>query len=113
MACLDCPEPKEPTVQKAVGFKAWYVGGRTYDKDWSRMPDDGVLAVKVFFSDGLSRMCSGNDWYGLLVLSPDSWTIVHNNNEDNLERYPNAIWKRGMWTSEEEMHRVSAELSDA
>jgi hypothetical protein len=70
------------------------------------MPDDGMLAVKVFFNDGLSRNCAGNDWYGLLVSSPDTWTVIHNNNEDNEERYPTALWKRGQWTSEAEMHAV-------
>ena len=104
----------EPTVQQAVRFKAWYVGGVVYEGDsslWGRMPDDGMLAVKVFFNDGLSRMCSGNDWYGLLVISPDSWTIIHNNNEDNAERYPNALFKRGKWTSEAEMQAVNEALN--
>jgi hypothetical protein len=116
MACLDCPpvEESEKPPQHAVSWRAWYTGGRTFEggsQDWSKLPDDGVLAVKVFFSDGFSRQCSGNDWYGLLVLSPDEWSIIHNNNTDNLERYPNALWKRGMWTSETEMERVNRELS--
>jgi hypothetical protein len=109
VACVGCQPPKEPTVQHAVGWKAWYIGGRVYESassSWGDLPDDGVLAVKVFFNDNTSRNCNGNDQYGLLILSPDSWTIIHNNNEDNLERYPNAIWKRGKWTSEEEMNAV-------
>ena len=111
--CVNCPEPKEPAVQKAVSFKAWYIGGKTYEGDsseWGKMPDDGLLAVKVFFSDGLSRVCSGNDWYGLLIIDADTWTVIHNNNEDNQERYPTALWKRGKWTSEKEMQAVSRAL---
>jgi hypothetical protein len=114
VGCVDCPEPREPTVQRAVSFRAWYIGGKVYEggsHDWAKLPDDGVLAVKVFFSDGTARNCNGNDWYGLLVVSPDSWTVVHNNNEDNEKRYPNALWKRGMWTSEEEMNRVAEAMN--
>jgi hypothetical protein len=111
VSCTDCGKQveRESEPQRAVRFRAWYTSGRVYEGDssgWGEMPDDGVLAVKVFFSDGLSRNCSGNDWYGLLVLSPDAWTIIHNNNEDNLERYPTALWKRGKWTSEAEMQAV-------
>lgn len=93
---------------------AWYVGGSTFEggrDEWGALPDDGVLAVKVCFNDGTARVCSGNDWYGLLQTSSDSFTIIHNNNEDNEKRYPNAVFKRGKWTSEEEMQAVNDALS--
>jgi hypothetical protein len=115
MACVGCPPPKEPEVQKAVRFKAWYIGGFFFEGDssaWGEMPDDGMLAVKVFFNDDTARNCAGNDWYGLLVLSPDSWTVIHNNNTDNDKRYPTALWKRGKWTTEDEMHQVIQKMSD-
>ena len=109
MACVGCPPPKEPAAQKAVRFKAWYIGGKVYEGDssaWGKMPDDGVLAVKVYFNDGTARNCNGNDWYGLLLFDDQSWTIAHNNNEDNAKRYPTGLWKRGQWTSEQEMNAV-------
>lgn len=116
MPCVGCPPPKEPKVQRAVRFRAWYTGGRVYEgdsSDWGKMPDDGVLAVKVFFNDGTARNCSGNDWYGLLLFDGGEWTVIHNNNEDNLERYPTALWKRGQWTSEAEMHEVERLMNEA
>lgn len=72
-----------------------------------------MLAVKVFFNDRTARNCSGNDWYGLLILGVDSWTIIHNNNEDNEKRYPAAIFKRGKWTSEAEMREVDTLMQEA
>lgn len=43
---------------------------------------------------------------------PRKKPILHNNNEDNEKRYPAACFKRGMWTDEAEMHRVTAEMAD-
>lgn len=116
--CVDCPEPQPPVVQRAVRWRAWYVGGLTFEggrEAWNALPGDGMLAVKVFFNDGLSRNCSGNDWYGLLVVSPDSFTVVHNNQpiEENERRYPTCLWKRGQWTVESEMQAVNAELAES
>jgi hypothetical protein len=116
VSCVGCPPPPEPKVQRAEKFRAWYVGGRTYEGDaseWGKMPGDGMLGVKVFFNDGTARNCSGNDWYGLLILDVDTWTIAHNNNEDNEKRYPTAIWKRGQWASEAEMHEVEQAMNGA
>jgi hypothetical protein len=117
MPCVGCPEPRPPTEQHAVSWKAWVVGGKVYEGDassWSALPDDGMLAVKVFFSDGLSRVCSGNDWYGLLPCPDGVYTIIHNNDPlaENEKRYPSAIWKRGKWTSDAEMQSVNAAMSE-
>lgn len=72
------------------------------------MPDDGVLAVKVFFSDGTARHCNGNDNYGLMLGSNGEWTIIHNDltQEENAERYPTTLWKRGKWVLESEMNEA-------
>jgi hypothetical protein len=92
-------------------WRVWYVGGGTYDgetfNDWCSIPDDGVLTVMLWFDDGTRRVEQGNDFY---FATPDG---VFGHNDDPLEineqRYPDASFKRGMWTTDEEMERVAAE----
>lgn len=115
MACTGCQDnPEKQKQQHAERFKAWYVGGDTFQgccEAWNDLPDDGCLAVKVWFNDGTARVCSGNDWYGLHVAPDGFWTLIHNNHEDNKIRYPDVVWKRGMWTSESEMQAVNDALA--
>jgi hypothetical protein len=117
--CKGCGEKREPVAgpQHATGFRAWYVGGSVYcggPDEWRALPDEGVLGVRVCFSDGTARVCSGNDWYGLLSTSDGFWTVIHNNDSlaENEKRYPSAIWKRGLGTSDAEMQSVNAAMSE-
>jgi hypothetical protein len=95
-----------------VKFKAWYAGGDTFQgccDAWEQdLPGDGVLCVKVWFENGASRVCAGDDWYGLLRTPDGHWTIIHNRDtaQENARRYPTVAWKRGTWTSEVEMAAV-------
>lgn len=118
MGCQGCIDPTKGHVkdQHAIHFKAWYVEGQTFQgccDAWNDLPADGVIGVKVFFNDGTARNCMGNDWYGLFQAPDGFWTVIHNNAEDNAVRYPAVSWKRGMWTSEAEIHAVSAAMNAA
>lgn len=114
MPCKDCP-PEPP--KHAVRWRAWYVGGQVFDSGavaWEALPDVGVLGVKVWFADGGARECSGDTWYWLHV-TPQGWTIAHSREpiEELRAVYGERHYKRGMWTLEEDMHRVNAEMSAA
>lgn len=116
MACTGCNEPTNAAApQHAVRFKAWYTEGRVFEgccKKWDALPEDGVLAVRVWFSDETSRVCSGDDWYAIVHFPDGFWTVIHNRESlsQNQTRYPEASWKAGRWTSEAEMQAVNAAL---
>ena len=96
-------------------WRVWYVGGRVRNGRtfgaWKRLPDDGVLTVMLWFDDGTRRVEQGNDSY---FATPEG---VFGHNDETAEqieaRYPGASVKRGMWTTDAEMHRVAAEAIEA
>ena len=105
-----------------AAWKAWYRGGQAYcgtTRDWEELPDEGVLAVVVVFDEKapgcdfyLRRMVSGSDLYWACEID-GHWTICQGSHEDKpARRYPGAIIKHGVWTSDEEMQRVNDEMRD-
>lgn len=107
------------------GFRCWYVddissdgytvtSGRTL-ADWEALPNDGLLCVMVYFGTDapsgkpLRRVATGSDYYFLFTATDGNWTIGDSSeNPDQIRaRYPNAIIKRGMWTSDSLMEEVN------
>ena len=105
-----------------LAWKAWYRGGQAYcstGREWASLPDEGVLAVVVVFDEccptsgvQLRRMISGSDLYWTCEIDGHE-TFCQGSHEDKpRRRYPGAIIKRGIWTSDEEMQRVNEEMKD-
>lgn len=95
-----------------VGWRAWYVGRRTYTSARTApedLPDDGLLYVVEY--TGLDtpkrHLHSGHDWY-FWWHGPEGLVIGGNSDslEENERRYPGAVFVRGKWTTHEEMKRV-------
>jgi hypothetical protein len=96
-------------------WRAWYTEGRIFDgegfEDWQALPDDGVLTVMLWFANGTRRIEQGNDSY---FATPEG--IYGHSNETVAEiepRYPGASVKRGKWTTDAEMDRVTTEAIGA
>jgi hypothetical protein len=107
---------------KVFAWKAWYRGGQSYcstGTDWSELPEEGVLGIVVVFDEfspgtevRLRRMVSGTDLYWACELAGE-FTICQGSHDDKPEkRYPGAEIKKGVWTSDDEMQRVNAEMRD-
>jgi hypothetical protein len=107
---------------EVIAWKAWYRGGQAYcstGREWADLPDDGVLAVVVIFDEScptsgvvLRRMISGTDLYWVCEIDGHR-TFCQGAHEDfPAKRYPSAIIKKGVWTSDEEMQRVNEEMKD-
>ena len=48
-----------------IGWSVWYDNGSVFDSrehDWDDIPDDGVLVMYVYKSDG-RRECMQGQWY--------------------------------------------------
>lgn len=100
---------------------AWYTGQREFtskDTAWADLPDDGVLGMALFETtakpDGncTRRHMSGSDWY-FRWEGPDGVIYGENDSaaEDNAGRYPGAVFKRGKWGTEAEMHTVVVRMA--
>jgi hypothetical protein len=102
-----------------IRWRAWYRGGGVFDSEeteWADLPDDGLLIVAILFNEysrggeRYRRIMMGSDWCWLCELE-GRWTLCEGNEtkEEILERYPDAVLKRGAWTSDEELDRVRTE----
>jgi hypothetical protein len=107
---------------RMTAWKAWYRGGSSYCSsgvDWADLPDDGLLGIVIVFDEfapgtttRLRRIVSGSDLYWMVDLLGRP-TICQGSHEDKPEkRYPGASIKKGVWTSDEEMQRVNAEMAE-
>ena len=105
-----------------LAWKAWYSGGRAFcstGTDWADLPDEGVLGIVVVLDEfgpasdnRLHKFVSGSDLYWMVDLLGHP-TICQGSHEDKPEkRYPGAIIKKGVWTSDEEMQRVNIEMAE-
>jgi len=106
---------------RVVAWKAWYVGGAAFcstEVEWSELPDDGMLGYVILFDqlgpDGkhLHRISTGRDWYWKSDGMKEDPIYGYSDDEpaEILARYPSASLKRGKWTDDPEMYRVSAEM---
>lgn len=106
-------------MKEAIGWRAWYTGGRVFSSNetaWRDLPDDGVLVVRVYLNDKTSRLMSGADYYFKTVDESGEQPIygqgVFNPQETMQElaaRYPGVAVKRGRWTTDGGMHWADSE----
>lgn len=108
---------------KVIAWKAWYCGGMAVcstEAEWENLPDDGMLGYVVLFNelkeDGKHhhRISTGRDWYWKSAGMRDDPIYGYSNDEPEeiRRRYPGANLKRGKWTDDPEMYRVSAEMAE-
>lgn len=109
--------------QRVAGWRIWYTDDRVFDSDeadWRALPDDGVLTLVIYYDEFSGRdnsvrqrlILNGQDWYFY-----DPGTDVFGANSDpletNKERYPDAVFKRGKWTTRAEYERVRKRARDS
>lgn len=101
-----------------IAWVAYYDNGTatpsTYnsvDNTLIDLPEDGFQAMKIWYVDGTSRYIAGNDYYffvnhqGGLIFGQSNDTY-----ESIVQRYPNALIKRGKHTAEEIIHNIMTNL---
>lgn len=103
-----------PTPKTVIGWKVWYKDGiilssKERNPDWSDLPDDGVLGVRVYYSDGTSRGMSGNDYY-YMDLGSDTFTNTDRLPDDIIIGHPDAKIIRGMCVPEDEWRQAMHEI---
>jgi hypothetical protein len=67
--------------------------------DWSTLPNDGVLLVKLFRMDGSQREMSGWDYY-FKATGPNGPIYGYTNNVTDTIRYRNVTILRGKWSDD-------------
>lgn len=103
---------------KIIGWAVWYDDGTmltSKETTWESLPDDGVIEIVLYKSDGSRRIMDAHDWYfrapnRYLPGWEDGWIYGHDTyttKEEIQRRYPGASIKRGRWVSEERMHEFS------
>lgn len=67
-----------------LGFRVWYVDGSVVTgmtfEDWKAAPDDGVLVINVYRSDGRT-IWTGCDWYQWQPFTPYGMSGVYSSEE--------------------------------
>jgi hypothetical protein len=96
---------------KIIGWKAWYEDAEfsSDDTEWGQLPDDGIVIVYHFKSDGRRLELAGDDSYFFApTKSGDVWGSNRETEKQVQERYPGAIVKRGKWVPLEVFHKIQA-----
>lgn len=98
---------------KPIGWRVWFEAGKVFDSktsSWKDLPDDGVIIVVVYHQkrlrsgDGHYRTRYANqDYYWTMPNAPDE---IFCSNENPLERYPDAVVKRGKWVPYDEYEKT-------
>lgn len=76
---------------------------KSEDCKFEDLPDDGIQGFIKYFKTGGRAFVTGFDWY-FLVKHPSGQSILSGNNhdaEDNKQRYPGIILKRGKHTRDD------------
>ena len=98
-----------------VAWKAWYRGGEAYCSngcEWVDLPDEGVIGVTICYDDDTRRFMTGSDFYWLATILGKP-TLCQGLHDDFPERrYPGAIIKRGVWTTDDEMRHVLKKMGE-
>lgn len=119
MPCQDCPEEPKSEEVVAIGWSVWYADRKLYtsrDNKWEKLPNDGVIAVIVFFNKG-KRIMTGSDFYFRAPGNDDKFIYAQSSPGDSKKeiekRYPKAIVLRGKWTDDTTMHALDRILIDS
>lgn len=95
-----------------IGWRAYFVSGAIYTSKSNAItdiPNDGMLGLVTFHSDGTKRRITGGDYYYLDFAA----------NKQGMDRgdigivalkYPGSILIRGMWTDEETQRACEARM---
>ena len=100
---------------KVTGWKAWYRGGVAYCSNgykWADLPDEGVIGVTIVFDNDHRRFMTGSDFYWTAEILGEL-TFCQGLHDDFPEhRYPGAIIKKGVWTTDDEMQLVLKKMGE-
>lgn len=100
-------------MNKFIGQRLWFLDGSVHTcppKKFSSlsMPEDGLLVRMKYFEDDTKEI-QQNDWYyeaphhsGESIRGSCS----DKDYEENLERYPTAVWIRGQWGPDDYYRKV-------
>lgn len=124
MSCAGCGKPREVKdtgPQRAIAFRAEsYAGGVLKSiigcspEDFSALPDFPALTLglRLEFSDGTSRVVSGQRWI-YLVRDGEHWTIDDDADANLiLTKYPKAIVKCGGTVVEPVIQEVNRRIQE-
>lgn len=81
--------------KQVVRVKVFYED-EVRDDEWSGLPREGVQIVKLYYTDGTSRVIQGFDFYFKAQGTNDD-IYGSTNNEADIERYTNVVALRGRW----------------
>ena len=100
---------------KVTAWKAWYSGGRSFCHEgykWADLPDEGVIGVMIVYDDETRRNMTGSDFYWVAEIMgvPTFCQGLHDDYPER--RYPGAIIKIGVWTTDEEMRHVLGKMGE-
>lgn len=108
---------------RVIAWRAFYRGSRVYTSErtvWEDLPGDGVLSIVLYFDeaapsrDPLRRIMEGSDYY---FRAPGESGPIFGHSDETPEsirrRYPGASIKRGQWTDDETMHRITQQARAA
>ncbi len=113
---------------KVIGWKAWYTDGSVYDSKqtiWQDLPDDGAVSVVLYFDEvdhsgkPIRRTLEGSDYYFMApglndnIYGESFAQVRYDVVKDIARRHPGASIKRGKWTDDETMRRISKEAQEA
>ena len=109
------------TDSYVISWKCWYNNleeqitvYNSTNTTLENLPSDGFQGMKLWFSDGTSKLISGNDYY-FFYEHPSG--IIFGQTDDSeqsiLSRYPDAVIKRGKYTTEGIMNTISNSMVNA
>ena len=93
--------PQHPKAPARV--RAWYEGRVAEGHDWAGFPPDGVLGVRIDFTDGTARTMYGQDWYFMFTGPAGLAYGCCDGEPPDPARYPGIIALRGRWTDDATM----------
>lgn len=75
------------------------------------LPDDGFQAMRIWFKNGNGKYVSGNDYYFFYQFGDEVIFGQTNDLPDKIiERYPNAVIKKGKYTTESILDKINKEM---
>lgn len=95
----DCEKIRK-TDEYVIAWRCWVEVDQeikefnSVNNKWCDIPDDGFQAMRLWYSDGTGRQISGNDFY-FVQEHPKGLIFGQTNDLDVIERYPDALIKRG------------------
>lgn len=98
---------------RITGWRAYFANGQILTSKtiqrWTDIPDDGLLGLVIFFSDGKKRRLTGGDYF-YLNTTQDKYGADSGLLQDLALKYPGSFLVRGYWTDDENMRRIEASM---